>query len=129
MIGYQIFDGLFAHYTSPLIVIISITIVLLVINKALKKPIVSKISMYSFPVYIIHGNRLIYDYLINNSFKWISQYNFILGIVIVLVLGILIYIVCMFIDFIRIRIFDFCRINNIISKVGTKLDEVLLWKK
>lgn len=113
------------HYTSPTIVISSILFFHLFLKLNIKNNIFGKLGKYSLSVIIIHGHRLIYDYLINNKMLFIKKYNIIVGFLIIILTAISIYILCVIIEIIKIKVYKILRIDRLIEKIGNKLNQVL----
>ena len=98
-------------YVSILILIMSIsclrTFAALDTKKisAVKKKFLTQLSEVAFDVYIIHSHILVYDYLIYDNFKWISNYNVVLmSMLIILSCGGM-YIIAGIMGSVRIKIY------------------------
>lgn len=83
-------------------------------------------SKTSFGVYIIHGNMLIYDFVLKNRFAFLSTQKTILILIGIIVISVLIYIVCAVIDQIRIYLFKIFNINSVGEFCNKKIKKILL---
>lgn len=119
----------FIDYISPFNLIASIGIFLLFIKIRISNKNINNMFKYlseaSFSVYIIHSHKLIYDYLITDSFIFLNKYNIFTIIFAIIVSMIGIYIICTVIDLIRKAIFKLFKIDDLINKLGGKLEDKL----
>ena len=112
-------------YISPTIVLSSIFLFLSF--KDLKIPnyfnnIVSKISISSFSVYLIHEHPLIRKFLIKNNFIKLLKYSPINMLLLLVLSALIIYLICIIIDFIREYIFNKLKISKLSLKINKLLD-------
>lgn len=119
----------FINYISPFIILLSVNLLLYFKDFNIRSIKLNKIVMYlssaSFSVYIIHGHKLIYDYILKNNFSFLCKYNGIVIFVGILLSIICIYAICVVIDIVRKFIFKYCKINHLIECVGRKIDNIL----
>lgn len=128
--------SLFIVYNSPLILCASIIIFKLFVNYNMERNHILEIaSKTSFGVYIIHGNMLIYDFVLKNRFAFLSTQKTIIILIGIIVISVLIYIVCAVIDQIRIYLFKIFNIKSAGEFCDKKIKKILLegergiWKK
>jgi hypothetical protein len=119
----------FINYISPFIVLMSANLLLLFKDIEIKKlpirDIIILLSSFSFSVYIIHEQKIIFDYVLKDSFVFLDKYDG-LSLVIGILLSILIiYLLCTVIDWIRKYFFKLFKIDDFIIKLGNKIDGIL----
>ena len=118
---------LIISYNSPFILIISILIFVLFLNISFKESVIIKfLSLTSFGVYLIHGNILIFDFILKNRFQFLLDYNIVICVVGIIVSSILIYIICSIIEYIRIKVFNLIGISKLSEQIGNKVDRLIV---
>ncbi len=127
---YKLYGKILA-YTSPLIVINSISIFLFfktinVCNQKIRK-ILKICSTSAYAVYIIHAHGLILDNVLyplmptrlnNNPFEFLG-----FGLLVVVV----VFLFGIFIDIIRLKIEQLIKIDSFYKRISGKIDSLLLW--
>lgn len=112
----------FIGYTSPFIIILSILLLLFYKDISIKNVFFTKIIDYfsngSFSVYIIHSQKLIFDYVLHNCMLWLINYNVLFCVIIIFIFIFIIYIMCLLIDCIRVIIYKIFLIDKINEKIG-----------
>ena len=129
--GIRMYESWFISYTSPFIIIASIIVILIcskdiihIKNQSITK-LIYYLSLCSFSVYIIHSHNLIYD-LVLKDIMVDYTYSSTLVLIVSLFIGlILVYLICFIIDLIRMGIFRLFKINNLIDKIGNRLNIIL----
>lgn len=133
-IGMVIFNKIilgdwFINYISPFTLIMSLLMVLLFTNVNINNDMLKKMVIYlsnaSFSVYIIHGHRLIFEYVWSGFFKFLLNYNFVIILFTVPIITFVVYSMCCIIDLFRKLVFKLCRIDTFINFVGSKIDGYL----
>lgn len=121
------FKKRFMSYTSPLMLIASISLLIafsnLNISRSVEK-IVRKISPLTFGIYIFHCQTLIYDFIIAQRFTYYTSLKSISMIFLIFFTATCIFIVSAFVDEIRMQLFNKIRINERLNLI----DEFLLKK-
>ena len=130
VLGYIIKGDWFINYISPFIIIFSINLILIfknikIKNSKLLSKFIGYLSAASFSIYIIHSNKVIYDYVLGNRFVFLGNFNGFIIITGVLLVILSIYLICMFIDIFRKLIFKLFKIDNLIDFAGSCLDKHL----
>lgn len=122
---------LFEPYNSPLVLLNSVLILYLCVNsRGIKSNAFGKtikwISTVSLGIYIIHAHPLVLDCILTDTNMNIFIHMNPL-IVFIMLCGIIIgvAIFCGLLEQIRIWIFRFCNINNLLGKLGKKMDSLL----
>lgn len=118
------------YYCSPLMLLNSICILYLFINKSWKENIIGKgitwLSGVSLGVYIIHAHPFCLDYiLIGENLKWIVQDNPIFTFLICVMAILTVALLTGLAEQIRIIIFRVCSIDKMIKKLGSKVDRLM----
>ena len=120
IVDKEIIGMMFVSYTSPTVLLSSISTLLIFskmeINDRFKKCI-SFLAPLSFAVYLIHTEPLIWERLLKDAFKVFTTYNPILMILIVLSSAILIYMVCIIIEYVRVLLFKLLKVDKFTLKV------------
>ncbi|MGM9850115.1 MAG: acyltransferase family protein [Bacilli bacterium] len=127
--GQVLYESWFINYVSPFNVIASLLLIpifsnIKINNISLNKLIVF-LSVSSFAVYIIHCHYLVYDYFLLNIMKFCIERNVIVIVLYFVLFGLAIYSVCSIIDFLRVKIFKIFKIDNLVNKIGKKLNDLL----
>lgn len=125
LFGAPSHGDLFMSHTSPIIVGEAISIFLYfcnlkIENKKLIK-IVSFITPAIFSVYIIHVHPLVFWRIINNAFTWLTQYNWFVAFMLIMLIALAIFIGCIALDYIRIILFKILKINLLCDKLGENI--------
>lgn len=120
----SIFYNICNNFNSPLLVISSIEIFNLFTKLRVNNNIFSRLGKYSLAVIILHGHRLIYDWVINGNMKFIKPFNFVIELLFLFGGAFLIYMVCVLIEFIKRKIFKLIKIDSLIDFIGQKLDNI-----
>lgn len=129
ILGHSAFDYLLVQYNSPFVLLNAVILICIFKNIEIKNTSVQKIilslSSAAFGVYILHGNILIYNYILKNSFKPLALQSPVILILSVISVISAIYFVCWLIELIRQFIFSKCHINNLAKKLGSVIDKFL----
>ena len=104
-------------HTSPSVLFSAIFLLLAFSKINIKSSIISVMSSLTFGAYLFHDNFYIREYLINDRFIFVNNYNFIIAIVLVLVIALIVFIASLTIDFIRLNLFICLRIDNLCEKI------------
>lgn len=103
-------------YTSPTILSISLSLLILFHKIELKNKfiinLVKFVSPLAFSVYLIHTNKLIYIHILMNSCSKLAEMNTAVMVLGVLGIAIAIFMVCIFIDYFRLLMFKKLKINK-----------------
>ena len=103
-------------YTSPTIVFIAISLLILFYRLKLKNnrlvKIIKFVSPLAFAVYLIHTNKLIYFNILINSCVKLAEANPMIMILGVLGISLAIFVVCIFIDYFRELLFKLLKVNQ-----------------
>ncbi|MGO3387909.1 acyltransferase family protein [Latilactobacillus sakei] len=98
------------NYLSPMVVLSSVTLFILLTRIDIKnekvKRLVSVISPLTFTVYLIDTHPVIFYYIIKNNFKWITELGTFQGVFILLIISILMFISFLMLEYIRVYIFQ-----------------------
>ncbi len=130
--GKALFLEIFTAYTSPLILIMAIS--LLQFFKQLRFPkkaqaILRFLSPLSFAVYIIHMHNILFQKFFVGKFAYLANQNVFVLIGTVLGFAIAVFAVCIIIEYIRIQLFKWTRINKGIKQLGCFLDNKIGFDK
>ncbi len=120
-------------YTSPAIILIAISLLLLFSKIELKNKAVIKIvaffSPLAFGVCLVHAHPLVYDNILTDSCTKLAEMNTLVMVLAILGIALVIFIVCAFIDYLRVLLFKFLKVNqrteqlcNFVSKKFLKLE-------
>ena len=121
--GKILYGNLFVSYTSPLILLSGLALLMafknLKINK-LKKSI-SFFSDLAFSVYIIHVNKLIWRNIFRNAFVFMTMKTSVVIFFGVLLSAILVFIACIIIDIPRHYLFKWIKLKEKVQKLENKV--------
>lgn len=110
----------YLSYTSPLILLESLSYFLFFETLAIKSKFINWISKYLFGVYLIHENPFVY----NNLYRWIGLTDIsnlsVKTIIIIIILSIIIFVCCLLIEIVRQFIFKFIYNRKISCKLRNK---------
>ena len=111
-------------YTSPLVLTTAFLLFLLFERIDLKAPIMKKVVSFaaplSFSVYLIHTQKLVWEYVIYERFLKYGQYHPMTMIVMVFVTSVIIYLLCIAIDVVRERLFKLLKIKQFLDHLEKK---------
>ena len=112
----------FINYISPTTVLISLLTLCLFSKINIKNEIIRKILAYlsnaSFPVYIIHCHKLIYDYILKDLFLPMITWNSVILFIGIISSILFIYLICCILDELRKRFFKLLRVEKLIEFIG-----------
>lgn len=116
----------FVTYNSPVVFFMSVVAFLYFANLTIKKAgkILYVLSLVAFDVYIIHGQVLVWEYIIKDAFVWISNLALYCVIPAILISAIGIYMICTILGWIRVKIFNVLCLNQLIQKCSVAVDKV-----
>ena len=121
-------EKLFVSYISFTILLVAIALVSifsqLKINRYLRKFIIF-FSPAAFGVYVIHTQRLVWNYFLKYSFLFITYFIFPYIIIFVILSAFFIFTACLFIERIRLFIFNVFKIDKAISIIQNKVDSLI----
>lgn len=117
----------FAAYTSPLVIVESLALFILIsrikVDNVFIQKILRFVSPLSFGVYILDTSVVFYGYFLKDLFKNITiDHYHILTLVIVLLCSLLFFTIFILINFVRAKIFEFLGINKLINKISEFLE-------
>lgn len=116
-------------YTSPTIILAAMVLLILFTRISIKnttiKKIVKFIAPLTFGIYLVHDNFYVSKMLIDDSFVFVTNYNLIIGAIMVLSIALTIFIICLFIEMIRNKIFKLIKIDTISEKIIEKISLLL----
>ena len=122
-LGHSQHSDLLYDYTSPTILLCSISLLILFSNLRLNKKMIGFTCIFapaSFAVYLIHVNWYIWS-LISKKLSFLSNYNAIIMLLSVLVIAICVWFVCSVIDKVRIAFFNLVKIKQLSLWIEKKL--------
>lgn len=114
----------FINYTSPTIIIMSVSLLIIFSKLELKqqsKRTIIKLAPYTFGVYLLHDHPLIRSNLMNNRFAFIVHHSLITTFLLFAVFVLCIYFFCTFVDYIRNIIFKLLHIPQFVDKLQNLL--------
>lgn len=82
-------------------------------------------STAAFDVYIIHCHILIFDVLIKDHFKWISNMQIFLIPITIICLVVILYLLLTLIGIIREQLFEKAHFNSALKRLSSKIDDIL----
>ncbi len=138
LFGAPSHGDLFMSYTSPIAVGEAVCLLLCFSNLKLNnKKLIKLISFITpaiFSVYIIHVHPLVFWRIINNAFTWLTQYNLLVALMLIIAIALAIFIGCIALDYIRILIFKLFKVDYfcgvLCNFLKQKTDKIrgLLWE-
>ncbi len=125
ILGEEKFTGILIGYTSPLILLMAISIFIyfknIKISTAIGK-LFSLISPYIFAVLIVHQNIVIKPHFIVGKFGFLASENVFIMVGVLLGVSLLIFIGAIVIEFLRTLLFKALKITHKINKFGLYMD-------
>ena len=119
----------FFNYTSPFVVTIALLFLITFLRINCKKnTLLAFFSKSNFSTYISYGHILIFDFVFPVAFIFITGYNILIQIPLVIICSLIIYISLSITDRIRMAIYKYTKLDNVIDILGNKLDKYLLKK-
>lgn len=117
----------FIGYTSPITLLMAIVVLAFMGKLKIRycKDIVKKMSTAAFDVYIIHCHILIFDVLIKDHFKWISNMQIFLIPITIICLVVILYLLLTLIGIIREQLFEKAHFNSALKRLSSKIDDIL----
>lgn len=122
--------GHFPIYTSPAVIVQSITLFVLITRIKVKSPLFQNILLFvsplSFGVYILDTSIMFYGYFLKDMFKNITiNQPTLLALVIVLLCSLLFFTIFILINYVRVKFFELLGINKIIDKTSYLLSDAI----
>lgn len=114
----------FVEYNSPIILFMSIDLFLLFANlkNVYGREIWKKLSSFAFDVYVLHCHIFVFDFIMKDSFVWISVFSPFMALVIILLCGASIYIWASVVGNVRKYLFKTMGIVNLLNKAADKVN-------
>ena len=106
-------------YTSPTIVLAALFLLGLFANLSLAtrvERLVISFAQFTFGVYVIHTNPIIWRYL-DNALGFISSYPLSVYLVVIHLAAVLMYICCTAVDGLRLGLFKLLRVKEVVKRV------------
>lgn len=122
--GKILLKNLFIDHISPFTVVSSCLVIISFVNikNVRLYSIIKYLSNSSFAVYIIHSHYLVYEYLINNNFSFLVNYNPFLLFALIPGICFIIYVICTLLDEVRKLLFKLLKIDFLINKIAIFID-------
>ncbi len=117
----------FTSYISPITMIMSISLVLMLSKVHIDKfgSLLAFFSSVAFDVYLIHCHIYIFDYLIKDNFVFIKEYTIITAPLIMVLWSVLIFLSAALMGGLRVFCFRVIRLNLIIGRISGKIDNAI----
>ena len=120
LLGAPYLGDLFMSYTSPIMVGEAVCLLLYFSNLKLRnQKLIKTINLITptiFSVYIIHVHPLVFWRILKDAFTGLTEYNFFVSFVLIIVISLAIFIGCIGLDYIRILIFKFFKVEYFCEK-------------
>ena len=116
------------NYTSPLIIVCAVTLVLLFKEINCGSKLIKFIRFFaplSFGVYLFHEEPLIKNNFIEDHFEIYATYNPLLMIFCVIATAIIIWFLGSLVDMIRLKIFDYLEIKRLCLWIERKISKII----
>lgn len=107
----------FVLYTSPLVFLSALALVVLFSRIKLKGKIISKLSPLAFGIYLFQQNPIIWNNIIKDRFTFVINKPIVIGVLYVLLLALAIFVSGLIIEFIRNKIVNLIRIPILSQKI------------
>ncbi len=121
LFGVPSHGDLFMSYTSPIVVGEAVCLLLYFSNLNIKnRKLIKAVSLVTpaiFSVYIIHVHPLVFWKLLNGAFTWLTKYNFLVSVALIIAIALAIFIGCVALDYIRIFIFKVFKVDYFCEKL------------
>lgn len=121
LFGVPSHGDLFMSYTSPIVVGEAVCLLLYFSNLNIKnRKLIKAVSIVTpaiFSVYIIHVHPLVFWKLLNGAFTWLTQYNLLVALMLIIAIALAIFIGCIALDYIRIFIFKVFKVDYFCEKL------------
>ena len=118
--------GCFSSYTSPTILLISISYVVIFARMKFSKimtKIIAFLSPAAFGIYLIHEQQCVRGHFISGKFEWIATLSPWLVPVAVIVSAAAVFVVCLSIERVRLSLFKVFRLNKLTEMLGAWIDK------
>lgn len=113
----------FVSYTSPIVLLMAICLLLFFKNMRFKKTkhkVIETLSILSFDIYLLHCHVLIFDIPWNNAFTWVSSLNAIFMPFVIIGIAVIVAVACLIPAYIRNALykrFSFPRVVGFVDKL------------
>ena len=117
----------FTSYISPITMIMSISLVLMLSKVHIDKcgSLLAFFSSVAFDVYLIHCHIYIYDNLIKDNFVFIKEYPMILAPFVMAMCALLIFLSAGLVGGLRAFCFKAFKLNDLLKMISEKIDKVI----
>lgn len=127
--GKVFYGSRFIRYTSPLVVLSSISLFIYFLNLEIRSILINKIIKLLIPtyfgVYIIHLHPLIWDNYVKNCAVNFVESNCMVMVIKIFLTIILIYGTASFIDYLRLRFFEYFEFKSRVKNFCEKIEGIL----
>lgn len=124
LLGESHFGRLFIKYTSPTIIVASISLLLFFSTLGTNnttKWISKNISPLAFGIHLVHEEPLIREWLIQNRFVWVCNYSIIVMILLIVMISTIVFIIGLSVDFCRMKLFEIANIRIVSEKIAESI--------
>ena len=123
VVGESCYGNMFITYTSPLMLIAALSLLMAFKDVRTEKlnKIITFLSPLSFSVYIIHTNKLVWEYVIKDAFAFMALQEFWVILIEIILASIVIFTICIVIDSIRHYVFRTINLKSKVEKIEFKL--------
>ena len=130
IIIYRVFDrnlNYFVSYISPITLAMAICMLLFFEKIEIKKgtKLLVFLSSVAFDVYILHCHIFVFDYLVTDSFNWISMFPILSIPIIIILISFCCFFVLGALGGLREKVFKIIRLDELIKILSQKIDRFI----
>ena len=118
--GEAMFGDYLIKYTSPTIVMCSVSLLILFANINIEekmRKIISAFASVTFGVYIIHFEPFTFRSVLNDAFVGYLSFSPLFTCLAVLITAVIVFFVCAIVDYIRLMIFKKIKVKRLCEKI------------
>lgn len=120
-------DQYLVSYISPIILLMSVTLLISMKSLQFKKPKkwLACLSATAFDAYIIHCHTLLFNLLLKDLFTWLADMNVGLIVPLTLAISVALYVGLSLIGMLRAFLFKCTRLNKLLYCIAIKVDKII----
>ena len=117
--------GILLRYSSPTVLLSALLLLVVFSRLELKGTVIRKLSPLAFGIYLFQGNRIIWNYVLKDSAKFVMDMNLFVGLLCALGIAVIIFVSGLAAEYLRTLLFRLLKIPELSRKLAAAADKVI----
>lgn len=117
--------GILLRYSSPTVLLSALLLLVVFSRLELKGTVIRKLSPLAFGIYLFQGNRIIWNYVLKDSAKFVTDMNIFVGLLCALGIAVIIFVSGLAAEYLRTLLFRLLKISKLSRKLAAAADKVI----